>query len=353
MNAPDAPVGNSAPAPSAQRRRVTVLLLLALLLLLGLVAAGWYCVQFQLVPQAASLVSRLAALEQHVQTSASRSATQDSRLQQLEQAAAARAGDVAAVRTEQADLAATVTQLAAQSSNPDRDWALAAIEHLITIADQRLALAHDLISARTALKAAVARLALNAEPALAPLREQLAHDQAALEAVAPPAVDELALKLAAIAARAESLPTKTIANNAAVVATPAPAPLIVDDWRAIAHALWRDLLSLVEIKDAALPDDVLFDPRLRQFLLQGLQLELASARLALLARDTANWRASSALITAQLERYYDLQDAGVKALLNTLAAAGALELDPALPNLAASLAAVRNARQAVTADQQP
>ena len=108
--------------------------------------------------------------------------------------------------------------------------------------------------------------------------------------------------------------------------------------------MWRDLVSLVDIKDSELPDDVLFDPKLRYFLQQNLKLELSSARLAVLTRDSANLQASLTLVDSQLEQYYDSADAGVAALREWLADHRRTELDPAMPAIASSLDAVRAAR---------
>ena len=123
-------------------------------------------------------------------------------------------------------------------------------------------------------------------------------------------------------------------------------PIAFDNWRGLARAVWRDLLSLVEVKDTTNADDVAIDPRLGNFVQQAMHLEIAGARLALFARDAANVRADLDLLSSQLERYYDGEDATVKAALATLVQVRALDLTPPVPSLEASRALVHHLRQA-------
>jgi uncharacterized protein HemX len=155
----------------------------------------------------------------------------------------------------------------------------------------------------------------------------------------------LTLTLADLLTRVETLPLK--AGDIGPGQTPA-APVVdgtgaAEDtaWRQALERVWKDLVSLVDIKSMGVPDDVIFDPGKRYLLQQNLRLELAAARLEVLRGDTANFRATLARVDQLLERYYDTQSPEVSAMRATLAPMAALELSPALPSLQQALELVR------------
>ena len=326
-------------------------LLLTLVVVASLGAAAWYAMHYRLAPQAASLITRLTALEQQVGSSANSTGALDQRIQQLEQRTTTHTDDLAAIRAVQEAVTQSVNGLTTQLHARDQASVLANVEDLISFAEQRLSLAQDVVGAQIALNAALTRLHADAEPAQIVLHDQLKHDLAALDAVVVPAVAALARQLAAASAAVDTLPLQPVAKTHASAAATAPAT--IDDWRGLAAAMWHDLLSLVEIKNADQLDTVLFEPQLRNFMLQNLKLELASARLAVLARDSANLHTSVELITDQLQRYFVTEDAAVRSLLDTLAAARTADLAPSLPSMAESLAAVRTARHSAAAPLAP
>ena len=350
MNSTDPPVPAKTPAVArpankSPGRGARALRWVALFLLLAAAAGGYYWLRQVDAPRRAAETARLASLDQERARLTARLDQADVRLQQQDEMLQQLQAALAALSTEQRATAATVKSLDAGAVDVTLAWVLAEVEYLILAATQRLALEHDVDTALAALQAADARLGAQRDPQLVPLREQLARDIAALAAVARPDVEGLAIALAETVARVEQLPTKPIAENAADTAPAEAAP--TSTWRAALRALWADLLSLIEIKDGELPDHVLFDPKLRYFLQQNLRLELSSARLAVLQRDDANFRAASKLALDLLDRYYDSDDAAVAAAREKLLQAQNTELGPTLPNVTGSLDAVRTLRQAL------
>ena len=194
------------------------------------------------------------------------------------------------------------------------------------------------------MRAADQRLRSADHPDLIPIRDQLIKDITALEGVNRADVEGLALYLAKTIDQVDDLPTKPIAEEITPFATVREGEYAATDWRRLGYAIWSDLVDLVEVKDADLPDSVLFDPELRYFLRQNLKLELASARLAVLRRDRANLDASVVLIKRLLGSYYDENDAGVKSITARLDEAATLELKPQLPNISGSLDVIRRQR---------
>lgn len=253
----------------------------------------------------------------------------------------------------QENLRRSVSALYEKETQTSVDWILAEAEYLVLAATQRLALERDVVTAIAALRAADQRLRSAEHPDLIPVRDQIIADLTALEAVNLPDIEGLAIYIAKTIGQVDALPTKPIAEEVTPFATVRDGEYKTEDWRRLASAVWSDLVELVEVKDAALPDGVLFDPELRYFLRQNLKLELASARLAVLRRDSANLEASRELIQRLFDAYYDVDDAAVAAISKRLDDAAALELDPALPNISGSLDVIRKYRKSHATDQGP
>jgi uroporphyrin-3 C-methyltransferase len=257
---------------------------------------------------------------------------------------AALGAKIASTVQAQADLRHSVSALYAKETQTSVDWVLAEAEYLVLAATQRLALERDIDTAIAALRAADQRLRSADHPDLIPIRDQLIKDITALEGVNRADVEGLAIYLAKTIDQVEALPTKPIAEEVTPFSTVRDGEYAAADWRRLGYAIWSDLVDLVEVKDADLPDSVLFDPELRYFLRQNLKLELASARLAVLRRDRANLEASVGLIKRLFAAYYDENDAGVKSIAARLDEAAKLELKPQLPNISGSLDVIRAQR---------
>ena len=250
------------------------------------------------------------------------------------------------VRRAQAGLEKSVGALYERETQSPVDWILAEAEYLVFAASQRLALEGDVKTAAAALRGADERLQTANDPDLTPIREGLVQDIAALEAVNLPDTEGLAIYFAEVISRVDDLPTKPIANLGPPFSSTKNEKYTVENWRNVLNAVWSDLVNLVQVKDAELPDSVLFDPELRYFLRQNLRLELASARLAVLRRDTASLRVSTSLLKRFLTTYYDIDDAAVSAIVQRLDGASKVELAPELPRITGSLDKIRQYRRA-------
>ena len=332
-------------------RRGGALALLALISTLCVAGAGYYWTRFVAEPGSAALRAQLEDVGADRDALARRLGDADQRLHKLETAQSAAQASLDELRDNAAALELSVKSLAARGGDQTLDWVLAECEYLVLAASQRLALAQDVATARAALMASDQRLHSVGHPLVSQLREHLAQDIQALAAVAEPDIEGLSLQFAAQIRKVGSLPTKAIAEVESSFQRSREERVTPDNWRGVLQAMWDDLMGLVEINDGELPDGVLFDPKLRYFIEQNLKLELSSARLAILARDTTNFRVAVEIVQEALARYYDADNAGVKALADMLAEVRGVDLAPALPNVTASLSAVRAARQALAAPQ--
>jgi uroporphyrin-III C-methyltransferase len=235
------------------------------------------------------------------------------------------------------------------SRNRD-EWVLAEIEQILTIASQQLQLAGNVRAALVALQTADARLARSDRPQFAPLRKVIASDIERLKAAPSPDVPGIAIKLDQLIATVDSLPL-------AQEARPAIRP--DDDMEKTAGGIWQrlgadflnELKQLVRVEHMGRPDPAMLSPSQAFFLRENLKLRLLNARLALLARDEATFRADVKSASTWLDRYFDRkarQTASIQATLSQLGAGGT---SMALPTMSESLAAVRNYK--TTRDRAP
>lgn len=347
MSASEQPA--SLPPTRVPARRSSLFGLLALVLVLVVASAGYYWTRFVAAPDSAALRAQLEEANAARDAMQRRLADADQRLQKLESAQSAVVTGVDELRRTTTDLERALQTAVAQDGDKSPDWGLAECEYLILAATQRLALEHDVMTAQAALLAADQRLRSLDHPTVTAVREKLALDLQALAAVPVPDIEGLSLKFAAQIRKLEHLHTKPIAEVDTSFSHSRQAPVSSHTWRGALRAMWDDILSLVEIEDEQLPDGVLFDPKLRAVLEQNLKLELSSARLSLLQRDTTNYRVAIEIVQQALERYFDPQDAAVKSLSEMLKDARSVELAPALPDISGSLDAVRTARAALAA----
>ena len=332
---------------------------LTIIVSIAIVAAGaYYWHQNYFAPQHRAIETKLAevaANQTDVQTSLSALSSGNDLNQSLdalkaEQSAlsdtlGARIDEVAAAANKTADaqqqLQQSVASLYEKEDHSALEWVLAEAEYLVLAANQRLALEGDINTAIAALKAADQRLSSENHPDLIPVRDRIIEDATALEAVKLPDTEGLAIYLAKVIEQVKELPTKAVADSVEPFSSTKNLSDEAKNWRNVANAMWTDLVELVEVKDAALPDSVAFDPELRYFLQQNLRLELASARLSVLRRDGRNFRASVSLIKEMLNDFYETSDTSVSSIIERLSEAEALEFEPALPKITASLDVIR------------
>lgn len=229
------------------------------------------------------------------------------------------------------------------SRNRD-EWAYAEIEQTLLVASQQLQLAGNVKAALIALQAVDMRLTGMNRPQLAPLRKVINQDIARLKSL--PLVDT-----AGVSARIDNLVTAVdrwpLIEETRSVAQPAPAAPAADEaaWKRYGRELWDDLRQLVRVQRMDRNEVPLLTPSQSFFLRENLKLRLLSARLALLARDSASFRNDMKSARDWLARYFDTRDKSVANAAATLASLQASEVTIDLLDISATLDALRAVRQ--------
>jgi len=226
------------------------------------------------------------------------------------------------------------------------DRVLSEVEQMLVLASQQLQLAGNVKAALAALQAADQRLARADKLAATPLRRAIAADMDRLKAV--PQVDAvgMAVKIDGLISQADTLPL--------VISENAPPPRAATRWRSAdehgltraARDFWEEMKGLVRIRQVETADLALLSPAQSYFLRENLKLRLLSARVALLARDEPSFREDMRMTQAWVARYFDPRAKTTSAALATIRQLADTPVAIALPDVNASLAAVRTARAA-------
>src|SRR5206468_3333232 len=176
------------------------------------------------------------------------------------------------------------------------------------------------------------------------LRRALTRDVDRLKAMPFVDVAGLSLKLDQAIAAVSALPLAMDERLPAVAPTaPPPAESL---WQRLVRDLWSDIRQLVRIEVADRPAAPLVAPPQQYFLRENLRLRLLSARIALLNRDDASIRSDAAAAEAWIKQYFDTRSKPVQVVQATLKQVAAAKLAGEMPDLVASLDALRALRLA-------
>lgn len=268
-------------------------------------------------------------------------------------------------------------QAALEQANQDLlrnrdDWQRAEIQRSLEVTAEQLQLTGNVAGALAALQTVDARLATLDKPQFNAVRRAVSRDMAKLKAMpsldlagaalrlddAINAVDTLPLissaqpleaEQVAQAPRAAVKPTKNAKAQAAAASAPAASTQPNAGWSAGVRAwwgrLWNDvrgeLGQIVQVRRVDQTEALLLSSDQAWFLRENLKLRLMNARLALLSRNDAVFRADLGRADTLLARYFDTQSPRVTTVQNQLSQVRATVGTLQVPTLADSLAAVR------------
>lgn len=234
-----------------------------------------------------------------------------------------------------------------QEMSRSRDeWALAEVEQTLLTASEQLQLAGNVKAALIALQTADSRLARLDRPQLLPVRKAIAQDIQRLQAVPFVDVPGISLRLDNLAASINDLPL-ALDHIPSPPAASAPKNTPQEGFLAkIAREVRDDFFHLVRIQRMENPAAPLLNPSQATYLRENLRLRLLSARLALLQHDESSYRSDLRAVENALNRYFDTKAKATRAALESLKQLSATSVTVALPDLSASLGAVRSQKAA-------
>ena len=308
------------------------------LLFIVAVAAGGYGLYQQwrvIETMRVDVAARLAASDGAIAQARARESDLSNALRDAQAKLALLEARLGEFQSQQASLEALYRELA-----PSRDeLALSEVEQILVLASQQLSLGGNVQAALAGVQLADAKLARLDRPQLAPLRRALARDMDRLKAVPYVDVAGISIKLDQLTNAIDALPLAK--DERLPPPKPPDAPVADTAWLRFLRDVWNDLRNVIRIEVSDRPAAPLVTPQQAFFLHENLRLRLLSARLALLSRDERAFKADIQAATTWLRQYFDLQSKSVQAALATLAQQAAVPMPGEMPDLTASLDAVR------------
>ncbi len=349
----DKPVSGQASVASSQtaddkprQRRGLSGLAAMLALLIALAAAGFTAWQnYELRRDRAQLELDLARKLEQIETIGSDSRRLSNDARDVVRDVEARLGQIEARLAGIQNQRLAIEALYDELSQSRDEWTLAEVEQILLVASQQLQLAGNVKAALIALEAADARLARSNRPQFTQVRRVIAQDIERLKSSPFVDVTGIGLKLESVISKVDELPLvmqgRPAGGNENVAANSTE-----QGWRLLIAEMWHDMLSLVRIERIDTPETPLLAPEQAFFLRENLKLRLLGARLALLARDQATYRADLAAAVDWSARYFDTAVPSVAASIDTLNELAQSDIQIDLPDVSASLGAVRTYRLA-------
>ncbi len=257
----------------------------------------------------------------------------------------------------QAALEDALGVLRAQIGRSQDEWVLAEAQYLLRIANQRAQLQRDTLTAAESLRSADQRLQSLADPGLNAVREQIAGEIAALEAVAQPDLAGIALTLDSLAAQVTQWPLKDRHAPRSLAVTRENIPAAANDWRSrvegVVTNIWEALRSLVVVRRNDTPVAPLLAPEQEFFLSENLRLQLNIARLAALQGDTASYRSSLKAALVWVQTHFADAAPTVLAAQTELQRLAGLDVYPEMPDISTSLRLLRQQTRSAAAETAP
>jgi uroporphyrin-3 C-methyltransferase len=240
----------------------------------------------------------------------------------------------------------TLTDMYDMLTRTESIHTLAELEQMLTFASQQLQLSGDVNLALTGLNNIDQQLARLNRPELISVRQAITRDMDTLKAMPYLDVVGVTAKLDSLINKVDTLPLLIDEGHD----TPVKHQPFAKDAGALQQfvlEIWHEFKQLIQIRRMDKPEAALLTPEQAFFLRENIKLRLLSARSSLLQRNEAAFRTDVAAIKRYLNDYFDTQMPMTQGALQVIKQLEEQQIRVALPDLSASLTAVRSARTTV------
>jgi uroporphyrin-III C-methyltransferase len=274
---------------------------------------------------------------------------------QLEQQVTRQLQAMQAMQAQQDELTTYIEVLRQRNQHLRKDWLVLEAEYLLQMANHRLLFERDVNTAVAALDAADTRLRETGDPAALGVRKAIAEAIQALKQVPQADLAGLSLTLSAINKELDTLPLKTPdpKSRQDELQREETGDAKVSSWSDLPAAIWRDLKSLVVIRDHREPVQPLISPDQRFFLIENLRLQIEQARLAMLSAQGDVYKERLATAIQWIEEHFNTDSAHTQGTLDTLHQLQSATVAPALPDISAAYKAMQQLRSGVPQEDKP
>lgn len=327
-----------------RKRHIPWVAVFALILIIGLGAGNYW--QYQAGQNLNQLVSQLSAQQSALDSQVADLNNGVNEIQEQQKSLGEKteqneAGQRTVLGTLD-EMSEQIKSLATSKGKEPLFWRVSEVEYLLTVANHRLMLEGDVLTARTALQDADNRLRAIADPGLIPVREKISQEINQLNSVSLPDIPGLAAQLSGMIENVNQLPfvKKELALESEST------PEAEREFTGVGNFLktvWRDLVDgLFKVQRTDQAIEPLLPPEEKIYLVYNLELKLEQARIALLNRETTLFLTNLEDVRQSVATYFDRESASVTSLLQSVAELKQVELRPQLPDISASLRELRS-----------
>ena len=221
---------------------------------------------------------------------------------------------------------------------------IAEVEQMLLNADQQLQLSENVRAALIVMQSADEHLQRMNQPAFKGLSRAIIRDMDNLRALPSININSINTKLNELIDTVDKL---QIASLQRVENEPVEKALIPEDealHQKLRREIWQELKQLVQIENTGMDKIPLLPPNQQFFLRENLKLRLMSARIALLTRDEKVYKQDMEASLSWVQRYFDTKSMQGLAMLEGLEKLSSSKIYVPLPDIGASLLAIRNYR---------
>jgi uroporphyrin-3 C-methyltransferase len=228
----------------------------------------------------------------------------------------------------------------------DREsWQIAEVQYLLRLANQRLIMTGDTVSAEALLRSADNILRSLDDTALIALRSAVASDLAAVRAVPRLDIEGLYLRLDALIRQTDALVMFRMPERRSVE------PVLSDgDWkeRLVAgyEVALQKLSEYIVVSRRDVPVETLMDPQYEGLVRQNMRMLLEQAQVAMLSGNELLFRQSLERAEGWVSQFFKSDEQAAVAMAEELRLIRGERVAVTLPDLSASLQALDGAMQA-------
>ena len=239
---------------------------------------------------------------------------------------------------QQARIVEQQRRLGELSAEDKRAWQLAEVRYLLRLANQRLIMTGDTLSAEALLRSADNTLRELGDADLHPLRAAVAADLAAVRAVPALDIQGLYLRMEALMSQVDALVLFELPERPASEAPSA------EDWKArLAQGYAAAVAKLSEyivVSRRDVPIEALMDPQYEGLVRQNMRMLLEQAQGAMLSSDELLYRKSLERAEGWVTQFFKEDERSARAMAEELRRLRDERVAVSLPDLSASLAAL-------------
>ena len=233
-------------------------------------------------------------------------------------------------------------RLAEYTATDRSDWLLAESEYLLRLANQRLIMASDVRSAEALLDSADDILQELDEPELHAVRAAIATDLAQLRALPQVDVQGIWLRLQALTGQVDELVLFELPVRERSEPVYKPDASLGERLQQGFHAALEKISGYLVIRRRDTPYEPLMGPQWEKLVRQNLRMLLEQSRAALLSGNQALYEQSLDNTRFWLAEFFSFNSTAVKALDRELADLRAQQVSVDLPDISASLMAMKS-----------